>query len=248
MLCKIIARAALASAAVLALAGGPAFAQAKAQALAQSPAAPDWSGVWIRIGSPTDTGDFFNLSSPPAPSTWPPLTPEYRARYAAQIDGLKRGVRLFDPTSNCLPPGMPWMMNMPYPMQILQAADQMVIIGEWEGQIRRIYTDGRKPPEDLDRTYNGYSTGHWDKGVLTVETVGLRGDTALNDSGLQHSDQMTVRERFSINDKGQLVDEITTVDPKTFTTPWVQTKTYKRAPKGMEMREYVCENNRDALK
>jgi hypothetical protein len=44
---------------------------------------------------------------------------------------------------------------------------------EWDHQMRRIYTDGRKMPDGYPPSYMGYSTGKWDGDTLVVETVGL---------------------------------------------------------------------------
>ena len=212
-------------------------------------AVPDWEGVWVRIGGATDPDTPISFltagQSPPAESTWPPLTPEYHARYAAIVDGLKRGERLNDPTANCLPAGFPWMMNMPYPMEIHQTAIKMTIIAEWMGQTRRIYI-GDPLPTDVEPSYYGTSVGRWEGQTLVVDTIGFRGDTALNDSGLPHSDAMRVTERWSFK-AGVLTDEITIVDPKALTRPWSYNRQYKKMPASFHMMEYVCDNNRDRV-
>lgn len=221
-----------------------------ASAIAQAPT-PDWEGVWVRIGGASDPDTALaaltSAQTPPPESTWPPLAPEYRARYAAIVEGLKRGERLNDPTANCLPAGFPWMMNMPYPMEIHQTATQITIIAEWMGQIRRIYIGASLPDEaDIEPSYFGTSAGRWEGETLVVETVGMREDTALNDSGLPHSDAMRVTERWSLKDK-VLTDEITIVDPKALTRPWTYTREYKKMPPDFHMMEYVCDNNRDRI-
>lgn len=225
-------------------------AAAATPALAQT-TVPNWEGVWVRIGgaSDPDTAEAVlgRPQGPPPESTWPPLTPEYRARYAAIVDGLKRGERLNDPTANCLPAGFPWMMNMPYPMEIHQTPTKITIIAEWMGQTRRIYIGAPLPAEDeVEPSYFGTSAGHWEGETLVVETIGLRDDTALNDSGLPHSDAMRVIERWSFNDN-VLTDEITIVDPRALTEPWTYTREYKKMPADFRMMEYVCDNNRDRV-
>jgi len=211
--------------------------------------ATNWEGVWVRIGGATDpdtpmTALTGGQGAPPE-STWPPLTPEYRAKYAAIVEGLKRGERLNDPTANCLPAGFPWMMNMPYPMEIHQTPTKLTIIAEWMSQVRRIYIGG-KHPEEMEPTYFGSSVGRWEGKTLVVDTIGLRADTNLNDSGLPHSDAMRVTERWSFKD-GVLTDEITIVDPKALAQPWTTSRHYKKMPPDFRMMEYVCENNRDAV-
>lgn len=232
----------------------PACAAAPAAAAPPAPeaygaTARNWEGVWVRIGGATDPDTPITIltggQSPPPESTWPPLTPEYKAKYAAIVEGLKRGERLNDPTANCLPAGFPWVMNMPYPMEIHQTATKLTIVAEWMGQIRRIYI-GAALPTEVEPSYFGTSVGRWEGETLVVETIGLRGDTALNDSGLPHSDAMRVTERWSFKD-GVLTDEITIVDPKALTTSWVSSRRYKKMPPDFRMMEYVCENNRDTV-
>jgi len=56
-----------------------------------------------------------------------------------------------------------------------------------------------------------------------------------------HSPELTVSERFWLEDKNTLHDQITLTDPQTFATPWTVTKTYKRTHDPVN--EYVCEEN-----
>lgn len=203
--------------------------------------APDWNGIWVRVGSlnfdPTLSGDAADK---------PPLTAEFQAIYDRGLRSMAAGAPVNDPTANCLPPGFPRTMNMAYPMEIFQRSGQVAIFAEYQGQIRRIYTDGRKYDPNADRTYNGYSVGRWDRGDLIVETRGLRDDTYINMYGLKLSGELVVHERFHQVDQKTLTDTLTMVDPKALTRPWTVVKTYRRAPPGTEIMEYVCsENNRN---
>ncbi len=177
----------------------------------------------------------------------PPLTPEFEAKYQRGQDSMKAGKPVNDPTAACVPQGMPRIMNMVYPMEIFQRPGQVAIFAEWQSQVRRIYTDGRKYDPDSDPSYNGFSVGHWEKGDLIVETRGLRGDMMLTQNGLALSDALVVHEVFHQVDQNTLTDTITLTDAKALTRPWTVTKTYKRAPK-LQIMEYVCqENNRNPI-
>lgn len=210
---------------------------------------PDWTGVWVRIGSISDPQvkpDYASL--PPAPtdeSDWPPLTESFKKKYRIITQALAKGERLNDPTANCLPAGFPWMMNMPYPMEIHQSATQVTIIAEWLGQTRRIYIGARHPP-DVDPTFFGDSIAHWEGPALVVDTIGLRPDTNMNDSGLMHGEHTHVIERWSQSSDGILNDQLTVLDADMLRQPWVRTFHYRREPT-MRVAEYVCENNRDAV-
>ena len=224
----------------------PAMAKPKPAAGA---ALPNWNGVWERVGSITwDPNGTYGVPEKP------PFTPEYAERYRQTSEAARAGHPVQDPTSRCLPPGMPRIMTMTYPMEILMVPGQVTIIAEWSSQVRRVFTDGRGHPsaDDLDPTYNGHSIGHWEgkgkEAVLVIDTVGIRADTGFDASGIEHSDQIHVVERMRQTAPDRLQDEISVIDPKAFIHPWVVTKTYKRGGPDARIMEYVCEeNNRDPL-
>lgn len=227
-------------AAVLALAAPMAMAQLPGTALPGGSRVPDFSGIWERV-----EGIRFASNN-----QLPPYTPAFKAKYDAALAARARGEEVLDPTSKCLPPGMPRVMNATYPIEVLQTPGRFTIIAEWSSQVRRIFTDGRRhPPEDeLDATFNGHSIGHWEGATLVVDTIGIRGDTSFDASPLTHSDQMTIRERIRMTSKDAWEDEITVIDPGAFTKPWVVTRHYKRAAPDQQILEYVCEeNNRDVF-
>src|SRR5690606_1865204 len=116
---------------------------------------PDWSGQWNRIGS---------LNWPPegyAEAGPPPLTPEYQAKYEEYRALQEQGIPAGDPPSTCLPPGMPRVMKMSFPMEIVITPHTTYIIAEWSSQVRRVYTDGRDWPGYILPSFNGYSIGEW---------------------------------------------------------------------------------------
>lgn len=216
------------------------FAQLPGTKLRGGAVVPDLSGIWERVEG---------IRFAPA-GELPPYTPEYAARYQAALDARARGQEVLDPTSRCLPPGMPRIMNATYPVEILQTPGRFTLIAEWASQVRRIFTDGRPHPPDaeLDPTFNGHSIGHWEGTTLVVDTVGIRGDTSFDASPLTHSDRMTVQERIRLTDHDHFEDVITVTDPGAFTRPWVVTRHYHRAAPDQQILEYVCEeNNRDVF-
>lgn len=224
----------------LALAAGAAIAapHAPAKAIPQSPYAKAFVGTWDRVGSINfDPTIPFNLPDKP------PLTPAAAKQFQASLDSAAAGKPINDPHANCVPLGMPRMMNGVYLMEFLVADEKVVIIGEEQSQVRRIWTDGRGFDEDnMWETYNGTSIGHWEGKVLVVETRAAKSDIPINQKGLMHSDKMTINERLWLEDGGNtLHDQITLTDPVTFAKPWVVTKTFKRTQDPAN--EYVCEEN-----
>src|SRR6202030_2139185 len=110
-----------------------------------------------------------------------------------------------------------------------------------EDPLRRIYTDGRDWPGDLEPTYQGYSIGRWVEPdgegrytVLAVDTPGpFKGPRAYDASGLPlaFDNESTFKERFHLdkNNPNLLHDEITVFD-HALTRPWSVDKTYERNP------------------
>ncbi len=205
----------------------------------------DFTGIWENRG-----GIGWRQGVSPGLKQDPPLTPEYRAIWQRHIDNAAAGHPTGDPTAGCLPQGMPRIMTMTYPMEIMMNTQQVNIFAEWNGQTRRIFTDGRPLPaaDDVEVTFNGTSVGHWDGDVLVATTVGMRPETNLESSGLPHSGELVVKERIWLDGDNLLKDEITLVDPKAFSKPWTVTKAYHRAAPGAELIEYVClENQRNPV-
>lgn len=204
---------------------------------------PDWGGIWLRQG-----GIGLDPALKPGQIDRPPLTPEYQAKYDASLASLKAGRPVADPTAACLPPNGVRLMNMVYPMEIFQRRGLVAIFAEWDHQTRRIYTDGRKPDKNTERTYLGYSVGRWEGDELVAETTLFKGELVLNQSGLTLSEDLVMRERWKQTAPDTLTDTITLIDARALQTPFTYTKTFKRAEPGFEIMEYTCvENNRNPI-
>jgi hypothetical protein len=173
-----------------------------------------------------------------------PLTPDYAAKVRAALEAEKEGRLLYNPAINCVPEGMPHVMNAIYPIEIVTKPDMVLILAHYMGQVRRIYTDGRKHPAGRDPSYLGHSIGHWEGDTLVVDTIGLKENGVIS-QGMPRSDEMRITERIRLIDRDTLQDDVTLIDPIALTRPWSGTLQYKRAAAGTEMTEFVCaEGNR----
>jgi hypothetical protein len=203
----------------------------------------DLTGIWISQG-----GIGWTPGIPPGRGQNPPLTPAYANIFQTHLANAAAGKPTGDPTAGCLPPGMPRIMTMTYPMEITMGPDRVMIYAEWQEQVRRIFTDGRPLPVDPEPTYNGESVGHWEGDFLIATSYGFRQDTNMEASGLPKSDQAIAYERIWLADDETLRDEFTLVDRVALVKPWTVTKTYKRAPPDFKLMPYVClENNRNPI-
>ncbi len=174
---------------------------------------PDLSGVWEVARARPAPG----AGAPDQPS----LTPEYAQKLARFKAAQAKGDDEEAPQANCVPPGMPGIMNQPYPMELLFTPARSRSSSKPTARHARIFLDGRKHPEDPDLTYNGHSIGHWDGDTLVVDSVGFTEDTALGPGqGYRHSDQMHIVERFHLTAPDTLEVVTTIDDSKALTKPF----------------------------
>jgi len=180
-----------------------------------------------------------------------PLTPEYQKVFEAGLEDQKAGGQGNDPTYICIPDGMPRVMNVIFPMEVIITPNTTYMLIEYLTQQRRIYTDGRDWPRNLEPAFAGYSIGHWVEedgrfNVLEVETRNMKGPRDFETSGLPvHEDNQTVVAERIYLDKAKpdiLHDEVTTID-HALTRPWTVTKSYRRERNPIWYDNNCAENN-----
>jgi hypothetical protein len=236
MLRSSIGTVTLAAALLMTFFGAHAFDQSKY---------PDWKGVW-NSQSPkrwTPTGEKA------------PLTEEYQALFDWNLKDQSAGGHGTEPSWTCLAPGMPRIMVVYEPMEIVITPATTYILISHIHDNRRIFTDGRDWPKDVEPSFRGYSIGKWidEDGdgrydVLEVETRYFKGPRAYDTSGLPlHRDNQTVvKERLYLDKTDPLVlwNEITTID-NALTGPWTVKKKYlrDRDPRHNWIEEVCAENN-----
>jgi hypothetical protein len=213
---------------------------------------PDWKGQWVGVGAAAEAP--WDPGKPAGLAQEAPLTADYQKIYSETLARHARGIK--DPTT-CLPPGMPRTMIMYQPMEIIVMADTTYVMVTYMSEFRRIFTDGRKWPEEIEPSYAGYSIGHWvDEGntgrfnVLEVETRALKGPRTFDASGLPlaQDNETVVKERIYLDKKdlNLLHDEITTTD-HALSRPWTVTRSYYREP-NPAWNEFVCsEDNHQVI-
>jgi hypothetical protein len=152
-----------------------------------------------------------------------------------------------DPTSWCLPLGVPRLLVDPEYRKIVQVPELIVILTERNASYRQIFTDGRPLPEDPQPSWNGYSTGKWEGDTLVVETAGLRDGMWLDRNGSPLTDAARIVERFRRVNYGNLEVEVTVNDPKAYTKPWT-VKVHESVVLNTELMDYICNENEKDLK
>jgi hypothetical protein len=184
---------------------------------------PDWSGVWV-----PDVGDQHRKEA----SDRPPWTPKVAAEMA-KLAADSRAGRPFLVLHDCLPYGMPTLMLIPHnSMEILFTPGRVTMLGESDGnRLRRIYTDGRKHPDDPDLTAHGHSVGRWEGDTLVVDTTGIKPQSYLaisEDEGAPNDGGAHVVERIHLKSPNVLQDDLTIEAPKILTGPWRTTRYWTR--------------------
>jgi hypothetical protein len=244
MIDRIFARAALLAAALLMTLGG-------AQAFDDSEY-PNFKGQWRRIPVPGVRGQIsFDQHKSWSWEQEAPLTPEYKKVYEQNLKTQAEGSTGEWLGISCLGFGMPIMMYGGEPIEIVITPATTYILLNWVEHGRRIYTDGREWPAEIEPTLQGYSIGKWVDtdgdgkfDVLEVETRGFKGPRHYDASQipLHHDNQSVFKERFFINktDNNILHDEITVID-NALTRPWTVLREYRRNPVERPVwREFIC--------
>jgi hypothetical protein len=144
-----------------------------------------------------------------------------------------------DPEIKCFMPGVPRATYMPYPFQILQGTEQILIAYEYANTTRTIHMNevGNSP----SRTWMGWSRGRWEGDTLVVDVDRFNGQTWFDRAGNFHSDALRVVERYTPVSPYHLIYEATIEDANVFTRPWtIRMPLYRRIEDGKRVLEYQC--------
>jgi len=152
------------------------------------------------------------ISGMPRPRGSPALTVDGEVAQAAY--GIGRQV-----VGDCEVPGMPFAMMSPYPIELVDAGDRILIRGEAYDLERVVYTNtlaNEPEPSPL-----GYSLARFEDNQLIVETSRIDYHS-FGDLGPAQSDESHVIERFTLSDDGlELAYEINVTDAVILAEPWL---------------------------
>jgi hypothetical protein len=212
-------------------------------AAAQSSQTPDFTGSWERYPQPGETVDprYARIEVPP-----PPLKQPWLAQWQENETKLAARIAESQPPGdnyvNCLPDGMPAMMQGMFPMEVFQRPEQINITQEAFNQTRRIYMNETLPKwDEVDPMFYGRSVGRWEGDTLVIETIGIKRSVQFR--WTPHSEAMKITERIRLL-APDILQNLITVEDEYLERPWVYSYTYRRMPE-YRLLEYVCEDNRD---
>ncbi len=195
---------------------------------------PNISGTWVARTS--------NRTIAPVDGGPTPFLPWAQTYFDERAAAEKTGMPLFDTNASCLPSGVPRVLPVPYPLDIVQTPDATIIAIEVMHSFRIVHMDNKPPPPDYKPSYLGYSRGYWDGDTLVVTTTGMNGFTQVDEEGRPKSSSIKVTERIRKVAPDILENTYTIDDPGTYSRPWTARARFEWAPKD-RLNEYICEEN-----
>jgi hypothetical protein len=207
----------------------------------------DLSGVWLVDTDPN--GKREGLEQLVFPKYWvnvaadldegkAPMQPEG----AALLKQRREDGPTKTPDAHCKPPSAVSLLGAPLPVKIVQTPRLILLLYEGDTLFRQIFLDGRRPVDDPEPRFMGYSSGRWDGDTLVVDTVGFKDQTWLDAMGHPGSSKLHMIERFRRRDAGHLAVEVTLDDPVYYTKPLTYTPTFTLQA-GEDLLEYFCAEN-----
>lgn len=203
---------------------------------------PNIMGIWELYPDPFagEENTFLELPVPgDGPKLREPYASQWKALRAKRDAMLRAGTPLADPSTLCIPEGMPMIMGAIFPIEILQTPGQVTVLAEFLTQTRRIHLDKPMPAlDEITPGYYGTSIARWEGDTLVVITKGVKEDVRFFE--IPHSLEMTITERIRLTAPDRLENQITIEDPKMLAEPYRFTYGYRRND-DYEMMEYFCD-------
>ena len=181
-------------------------------------------GVWL----PAHVADLASKTDVPF-QAWAKL--KFETNHAMQRNDLDL---------RCLPPGVPRIMLMARPFEIVQTPNRILFVYEGGAHVwRQVWLDGRAHPKDPNPNWLGHSIGHWEGDTLAVDSVGFNDRTWLDDAGHPHTEQLHVIEKYSRTGRLTMKYDVVIDDPGAYTQSWTSSGSLTFRP-GEKLAEDIC--------
>ena len=213
---------------------------------------PDFNGIWQAIGSAhfdiePHAADFGPMSQLGAIGAIPGGLGiveggeiPYTAAARAQQQANKADWLALDPVVKCYMPGIPRATYLPFPFQIIQSPEHVVMAYEFASASRIVYMDQPDFQAPI-YTWMGHSLGTFEGDTLVIDVTDQLADTWFDHAGNHHSESLRVTERYTHLGPNTLMYEATLEDPDTYTRPWtVSLPLYRRLDENMQLLEFKC--------
>jgi hypothetical protein len=146
---------------------------------------------------------------------------------------LREAAKSYDPENQtdvsltCRPPGLIYSMQGPFPIEIFEGRDLIVIKLEYFELTRVIFMNETAHPDDWPHSQTGHSIGRWEGDTLVVDTAKLVGGTLFN-NGVDYTDQVRLLERFRLADANTLIITQQFEDPGSFEGTAARVMSFRR--------------------
>jgi hypothetical protein len=145
-----------------------------------------------------------------------------------------------DPNGKCYLPGVPRIMYMSFPFQIVQTPSLVVFLFEYVHAVRNVFMNSPHPKGPIE-WWMGDSRGRWEGDTLVIDVVHFNAETWLDGAGNFHSEQMHLVERFTPMGPDHMTYEVTVDDPKVFSKAWTMSMVlYRHKERNLRLLEYEC--------
>ncbi len=164
-----------------------------------------------------------------------PYKPEAAAKRKENFD--KRWTE--DPEAKCYLPGIPRATYLPFPFQIVQGTDKIMMVYEFAAAARSIHLD--KVPDAPIESWMGHSVGRWEGQTLVVDVTSFTGQAWFDRAGNFQSENLRVVERYTPMGTDAFNYEVTIEDPTLYTRPWkIRMPLYRRLETNAQLLEFRC--------
>ena len=118
--------------------------------------------------------------------------------------------------------------------RIVKTEDHVMILIEMVHDARVVRMNSEHPPAEV-RKWLGDSIGWWDGDTLVIETTNFHPQSSQGRGG---SENMTVTERFTRQENGEVLYHFRVDDPTVWTAPWAGEYIWRAS--GERVYEYAC--------
>jgi hypothetical protein len=140
----------------------------------------------------------------------------------------------------CLPPSIVYTMQGPFPMEIYQGTELIVMKLEYFDLVRIIFMNQKGPSPSVPYTKVGHSIGRWEGSTWVVDTTHIAASTITN-NGLDHSDKVHVIERFWLSPDGNTLNAVQEFeDPEVLANRGARFIAWTKVP-GEHVLPYECD-------
>jgi hypothetical protein len=211
---------------------------------------PDFTGTWQTINTanwdiephaaeqgPKQFGALFSI--PPGAGVVEGGEIPYKPEALRKRQENRRRRWTDDPEVKCYLPGVPRFVYMPYPFQIAQNSDYLIMSSEYAAAARTLHlTTHKEAPTD---SWMGHSRARFEGESLVVDVTALNGESWFDRAGNFASSNVRIVERFTFTGPDRVIYEAQIEDPTVFTRPWkVSMALYRRVESDSQLLEFKC--------